>query len=102
MANAVKLTILFNNPFWIGVFEESKGEDYKVCKVTFGAEPKDAEVYDFILQNYYKLKFKIIEDDKKDVIITSDFEKINPKRIQKLIKKEVQNKGICTDRKSVV
>ena len=55
MANAVKLTILFNNPFWIGVFEESKGEDYKVCKVTFGAEPKDAEVYDFILQNYYKL-----------------------------------------------
>lgn len=96
MANAVKLTILFNNPFWIGVFEESKGEDYKVCKVTFGAEPKDAEVYDFIVQNYYKLKFKIIEDDKKDGIITSDFEKINPKRIQKLIKKEVQNKGICT------
>lgn len=28
-----------------------------MCKVTFGAEPKDYEVYDFVLKNYYRLRF---------------------------------------------
>ncbi len=26
-----------------------------VCKITFGAEPKDYEIYDFVLKNYYRL-----------------------------------------------
>ena len=43
-----RLTVFFEEPFWIGVFER---------KVTFGAEPKDYEVYDFVLRNYYRLKF---------------------------------------------
>ena len=73
MKNTVKLTILFNNPFWIGVFEKYEGEEYEACKVTFGAEPKEAEVYDFVLKNYYRLKFKMItldeEEAKKNIII---------------------------------
>ncbi len=28
-----------------------------VCKVTFGVEPKDYEIYDFILKNHYQLRF---------------------------------------------
>ena len=28
-----------------------------MCKITFGAEPKDYEIYDFVLKNYYRLKF---------------------------------------------
>ena len=47
MINAVKLTILFSNPFWIGVFERYEGSQYRACKVTFGAEPKEAEVFDY-------------------------------------------------------
>ena len=51
------LTILFEAPFWIGLYERIDGDRYEVCKITFGAEPKDYEVYDFLLQNWRTLKF---------------------------------------------
>ncbi len=51
------LTILFENPFWIGLYERIDGDKYEVCKITFGAEPKDYEVYDFLLKNWHSLKF---------------------------------------------
>jgi len=34
------LTVLFENPFWIGLYERIEGDKYEVCKITFGAEPK--------------------------------------------------------------
>ena len=42
-----KLTIYFDEPFWVGVFEELDGGKLSVCKVTFGAEPTDAQVWEF-------------------------------------------------------
>ena len=33
------LTILFEDPFWIGLFEKIEDNQMQVCKVTFGAEP---------------------------------------------------------------
>ena len=39
-----KLTVLFDPPFWVGVFERESGGRYEACKLTFGAEPRDAEV----------------------------------------------------------
>lgn len=35
------LTILFEPPFWVGLYERVDGGKYEVCKITFGAEPKD-------------------------------------------------------------
>ena len=44
-----KLLVFFETLFWVGVFEcISKGKLF-VCKVTFGAEPKDYKIYDFVL-----------------------------------------------------
>ena len=50
-------TVLFENPFWIGLYERIEGERYEVCKITFGTEPKDYEVYDYWLANCDKLQF---------------------------------------------
>ena len=44
-------TVLFENPFWIGLYERIEGERYEVCKITFGTEPKDYEVYDYFIAN---------------------------------------------------
>lgn len=41
-----RLTVFFEEPFWIGVFERISEGRLSVCKVTFGAEPKDYEIYD--------------------------------------------------------
>ena len=51
------LTVFFENPFWVGVYERVDGDRYEVCKITFGSDPKDYEVWDFLLKNWSKLKF---------------------------------------------
>ncbi|MGN0143715.1 MAG: YjdF family protein [Clostridium sp.] len=102
MMNAIKLTILFDNPFWIGVFEKNQGKEYEVCKVTFGAEPKDVEVYDFVLKNYKRLRFKLIKIDEDEYKSVKKVKKENPKRVQRMIRKEVQNKGIGTKAQNVL
>ena len=85
------LTVLFEDPFWVGVFERRYDDKIEVAKVTFEKEPKDYEVYDFVLRQYQYLKFSpAIEDD-----VLSD-KKINPKRLQKLAKKQASEVGIGT------
>ena len=42
-----KLTVYFEEPFWVGVFERIEDGKLFVAKVTFGAEPKDYEVQDY-------------------------------------------------------
>lgn len=42
-----KLTVFLEESFWVGVFQRVADGKLSVCKVMFGAEPKDYEVYDF-------------------------------------------------------
>ena len=85
-----KLTVYFEKPFWVGIFEQLEDGKLSVAKITFGAEPKDYEVYEFILKYYYNLKFSTaVADVEKET-------KRNPKRIQRDVKKQLQNNGIGT------
>ena len=85
-----RLTVFFEQPFWVGVFECISEGKLSVCKVTFGAEPKDYEVYDFVLKNYYELRFSpAVATDVKET-------GRNPKRIRREVRKQVQNTGIGT------
>ncbi len=88
--NVCKLTVLFEEPFWIGIFEKEASGKLSVCKVTFGSEPKDYEVYDFVLKNYYKLKFSPAVQIEKTKCIG------NPKRMQREVKRQLQIHGIGT------
>lgn len=85
-----KLTIFFEKPFWVGVFEQIENGKLSVVKVTFGSEPKNQEVYDFISKSYYDLQFS------PDVTAVLKEMKKNPKRIQRDIKKQLQDTGIGT------
>ncbi len=84
------LTVFFEKPFWVGVFERISDGKLSVCKVTFGEEPKDYEVYDFIQKNYYKLRFSPAVD------IAVKKAPNNPKRLQRQAKKQTQPNGIGT------
>lgn len=85
------LTVLFENPFWIGVVERVDNNKYEVCKITFGAEPKDYDVYAFLLENWHRLKFSLPVN--ADSVVQR---KINPKRMQREINSRLENKGIGT------
>ena len=85
-----KLTVYFEDPFWVGVFERVEDGKLSVCKVTFGAEPKDYEVWKFVLQHYYELEFSpAVETGIKR---SAD----NPKRRQRNARKQLERTGIGT------
>lgn len=85
-----KLSVLFDNPFWVGIFEIIENGELSVAKVTFGAEPKDYEVYEFVLKHYFDLQFS-------PAVKTAVKEKrINPKRMQREVKKQMSDIGIGT------
>ena len=85
-----KLTVYFDEPFWVGVFERIDSGKLSVCKVTFGAEPKDCEVWDFVLENYSQLKFSpSVNAEVKE-------KAVNPKRMQREVKKQTAICGIGT------
>ena len=84
------LTVYFDSPFWVGVFERVEDGKLSVCKVTFGAEPKDYEVWEFVLRHYQDLKFS--PTVKAELKQSAD----NPKRRQRNIKKQLQTVGIGT------
>lgn len=88
--SSTKLTVYFENPFWIGVFERIDNGKLSVCKFTFGAEPKDCEVWEFVLKEYGKLKFS------PSVEVTAKKEAANPKRTKREVRKQIAVVGIGT------
>lgn len=85
-----KLTVYFDEPFWVGVFEDLDGKKLSVCKVVFGAEPTDAQVWEFVQANYRRLQFsapvKVEQKHKAD----------NPKRRQRNAHKQLEKTGVGT------
>ena len=86
-----KLTVFFEEPFWIGLYERESDGKYEVCKITFGAEPKDYEVYQFLLDNWRQLRFSPSIE-----AAAIDERRRNPKRMQREAQKAIQNTGIGT------
>ena len=85
-----KLTVYFEVPFWVGVFERVRDGKLSVAKVTFGTEPKDYEVQEYIQKCYFSLKFSpAVDTVVKDI-------KRNPKRMQREAKRQMQETGIGT------
>ena len=78
-----KLTVFFEDPFWVGIFERIEKGKLSVCRVVFGSEPKDYEVWEFVLANYHQLRFS------PSVDVAPRKEAVNPKRIQREARKQI-------------
>lgn len=89
--NVCSLTVFFEDPFWVGVLQRTDGIRLEVCKITFGAEPKDYEVYEFLLTNWGRFRFSpMLPDD------GAGEKKVNPKRMRRAISRELQKRGVST------
>lgn len=84
-------TILFDPPFWIGLYERTAGGHYQVCRIVFGAEPRDQEVYDFLISRWNKLCFT-------NALPAAErpSARRNPKRVQREIHRQVLDRGAGT------
>jgi Protein of unknown function (DUF2992) len=46
---SIQFTVFFEDPFWVGLIEESSAGGLRIGRVVFGAEPSNAEIVDFVL-----------------------------------------------------
>lgn len=86
-----RLTVFFDAPFWVGLYEREENGKYTACKLVFGAEPKDYEVLDHLLGSWRSLRFS--------PPVSSSLPKerrICPKRQQREIRRELERPVIGT------
>lgn len=86
-----QLSVFFEDPFWIGIYERLENDQIEVCKITFGSEPKDYEVYGFLGANWKNFRFSppVQGGELED-------RRINPKRMQREISRHLQAPGVGT------
>ncbi|YCA45719.1 YjdF family protein [Bacillus sp. JZ8] len=96
----MKLTIYHDGQFWIGMIEiVSDGHLKAFCHV-FGGEPKDSEVLTFI---YHELSTLIHNSHQSGVHVKqNDLKRINPKRLQRRVAKEMRRTGVSTKAQEAV
>ena len=87
---AVVFTVLFEEPFWCGVYQRQEGRNLEAARMVFGAEPKEYEVLAFLLQNWKQLRFGSTDSAPCAV------ERKNPKRMQREAGKQTKEKGVGT------
>ncbi len=92
-----QLTVYFESPFWVGVFERHEEGKLQVSKIVFGPEPKDYEVYAFVQSNYGRLEFSRPVADER-----TKKKRVNPKRLQREISKALQSNGVRTKAQEAV
>ena len=83
--NESRFTVLFQSPFWVGIAERWSGEGYQAARVVFGAEPTDAQVYQWLLGNWRRLPFTAAEAEEMPKALPA-----NPKRLQREAGKAAQ------------
>ena len=86
----MSLTVCFEPPFWVSVFEQIERGARSANRVTFGAEPKDCEVWDFVLKHDCQLKFS------PSVAVAIWTEAVNPKRERRMLRKQTASGRIGT------
>ena len=85
-----KLTVFFENPFWVGTIECNEDGKLTVSKITFYKEPKDYEIRNFILKKYNQLNFSPAVEN-----VVIEKQKSYKKR-QRDVRKQVQLQGVGT------
>lgn len=89
MKGTIIVTVFYETPFWVGVFERNDEGCYAVARKIFGNEPTDAELYEFVLRHYRELKFSAPRKEIKLII-----KRKNPKRQQREVRKEMQKVAV--------
>jgi len=86
-----KLTVFFEPPFWVALYQREDGGGIRVCKVTFGSEPRDQQVLDYFQAHFRKLEFSPAVAGAPELYRT-----VNPKRARREARKAVRPAGTGT------
>ena len=78
------MTVVFDKPFYKGVFERFVDDRYVVAEINLGTSlPKTRDIYRFILKRWNSIHFS------NEEAYSIKVKKINPKRMQREAQKQV-------------
>ena len=86
--NQIKVTVLMENAFWVGIFEREEILGYATTRHVFGKEPTDPELYQFVSEHFYELNFTEPQKEIKLIIKRKNF-----KRMTREVRKEMSAVG---------
>jgi hypothetical protein len=96
----MKLSILFESPFWIALLESERDGILYAARHVFGSEPSLTNVYEFVLSYEYRI---LIEGMTVGLPVdAAKKRRINPKRLQRQIKREKERSGIANQSREVM
>lgn len=84
-----RLTVRFEEPFWVLLYERGGGATWEVCRIPFGAEPRDGEVYAYLLENWRRLSFSPPVEGRAE-------RPLSPKRARREARRAVEPKAMGT------
>jgi hypothetical protein len=90
----MKLTVFFNGQFWEGIVEIYDGENLKVGRYIFGAEPQAAEIVAFVRS--YDIGDLLAQSTLESIASDLPKQSTNPKRVARQVSKEIAIQGIST------
>ena len=82
------LTVCFEPPFWVALYQREEGDGFQVCRVVFGAEPRDQQVLDYFSSHFRSLSFSPAVAG-----ALSPDRAVNPKRARREARRAVRPAG---------
>ncbi|WP_334073070.1 MULTISPECIES: YjdF family protein [Paenibacillus] len=92
----MKLTVYFEGQFWVGVVEETIGGQLKAYRHIFGSEPKDPEIFQFVIQELSRVADVLSRSRGVEGELDTGARRVNPKRLARLAARELNRRGIST------
>ena len=76
-------TLYFDGQFWVGVIERHEADRVRAVRIVFGAQPSDAEFYEFLLAHANALLCRLDEAASTPDMAQRQTTHHNPKRTQR-------------------
>jgi hypothetical protein len=92
-----KMTVLYESPFWVGIFERMESGKYQAARFVFGAEPTEPQLLQFALTDFLSLQFSQSAHN-----TAVDEPSVNFKRRMREIKKQMDKPAGSTRAQQVI
>jgi hypothetical protein len=89
----MRLTVLFDSPYWIGLLEVERDGSLYAARHIFGSEPSNQEIYEFVQRDLLALQKRMTVGLLTAMAADKHH---NPKRAQREVRRQVAESGITS------
>lgn len=91
LINSITLTVYFDGSLWRGLLKRQTADGITIAKHTFGNEPTDPELLEFVLHEFDSLNFSDPQQLAEQVVQRA---RVNFKRMQREVKKAMKKTNV--------